>query len=270
MSALRQEFEREGWAVAPGLFDSSEVEAWLAHVMEIRRQPRQGDDGVFDPESAEPLLRYPRIVQPHRWDTVSLDFMLHPKLGAALGEMLGEPPLAVQTMIYFKPPGARGQALHQDQFYLNVRPDTCVAAWLALDDCDEENGCMSVVPGSQHLPVLCTVPADTSVSFTDVTVPLPAGVQPIPVVMKAGDVLFFNGSLIHGSGPNRSESRFRRSYIGHYAPARSTAISRFYHEAWTFDRQRIDLELSEGGGQCGEYVDGSLVMRAAASASAPH
>ena len=36
------------------------------------------------------------------------------------------------------------------------------------------------------------------------------------VPMKAGDTLFFNGSLIHGSGPNRSKDRFRRSFICHY------------------------------------------------------
>jgi hypothetical protein len=32
-------------------------------------------------------------------------------------------------MIYFKAAGARGQALHQDQYYLRVNPGTCCAAW---------------------------------------------------------------------------------------------------------------------------------------------
>ncbi len=68
-------------------------------------------------------------------------------------------------------PSGSGQALHQDQYYLHVRPGTCMAAWLALDPCDEENGCLRVVPGSHTLPVLCAERADTQVSFTDVTVP---------------------------------------------------------------------------------------------------
>ena len=42
-----------------------------------------------------------------------------------------------------------------------------------MPDCDEANGCIQIVPGSHEWPVLCTVQADTSVSFTDVTVPLP-------------------------------------------------------------------------------------------------
>ena len=29
---------------------------------------------------------------------------------------------------------ARGQALHQDNFYLRVKPGTCMAAWIAIDD----------------------------------------------------------------------------------------------------------------------------------------
>ena len=78
-------------------------------------------------------------------------------------------------MLYFKPAGARGQALHQDNFYLRAQPGTCLAAWMALDPCDEANGCMQIVPGSHRWPLLCTEKADTGASFTDVTVPLPPG-----------------------------------------------------------------------------------------------
>src|SRR4029453_18371757 len=99
----------------------------------------------------------------------------------------------------FKPPGSRGQALHQDNFYLRAEPGTCLAAWMALDPTDEANGCMQVVPGSHPSQDLCTENADTTVSFTDVTVPLPAGQRSLPVLMNPGDVLFFNGSLVHGS-----------------------------------------------------------------------
>ena len=36
----------------------------------------------------------------------------------------------------------------------------------------------------------------------------------IPVDMQAGDVLFFNGQIVHGSLPNTTTDRFRRSLIG--------------------------------------------------------
>src|ERR671930_654382 len=103
-------------------------------------------------------------------------------------------------MLYFKPPGARGQAAHQDQYYLRVKPGTCIAAWMALDPCDEANGCLEVLPGSQDWPVLCTIPADTSQSFTDGTVPLPDDAQLVPVIMEPGDVLFFTAHSFPGAG----------------------------------------------------------------------
>src|SRR5205814_276026 len=149
--------------------------------------------------------------------------------------LLDREPFAVQTMLYFKPPGARGQALHQDQYYLRVQPGTCMAAWLALDSCDESNGCLYVVPGSQHWPVLCVEAADTRQSFADVTVPLPGGVQAVPVAMEAGDVLFFNGSMVHGSHPNTTSDRFRRSLIGHYIEGEAERVGQWYHPVLRLD-----------------------------------
>jgi len=164
-------------------------------------------------------------------------------------------PYAVQTMLYFKPPGARGQALHQDQYYLRVQPGTCMAAWMALDRCDEENGCMQVVPGSHLFPLLCTIEADTQQSFTDVTVPIPEGMPVAPVLMEAGDVFFFNGQLIHGSFPNQSQDRFRRSLIGHYIVGEAEKVSQYYHPVMRMDGSPVELGVSEQGSTCGVWVE---------------
>ena len=126
---------------------------------------------------------------------------------------------------------------------------------MALDDCDEDNGCLQVVPGSHVLPVLCPIEADRSVSFSVDTVPLPAGWHPEPVIMRAGDVLFFNGQLIHGSLPNQSETRFRRALIGHYIDADASKVVRYYHPVLRFDGTVAGIGMSEGGGKCGVWVD---------------
>ncbi|MDQ2827599.1 MAG: phytanoyl-CoA dioxygenase family protein [Chloroflexota bacterium] len=42
-----------------------------------------------------------------------------------------------------------------------------------------------------------------------------------PAVMEPGDVAFFGGHILHRSHRNRSVTRFRRSFVGHYANARS-------------------------------------------------
>ena len=97
---------------------------------------------------------------------------------------------------------------------------------------------------SHDLPLLCPVDADTRESFTDVTVPLSAEMQPEPVILKAGDVFFFNGQLIHGSFPNRSQSRFRRALIGHYIEAAAEQVAVYYHPVLRFDGTTVDLGTS--------------------------
>jgi hypothetical protein len=206
-------------------------------------------------DKPDPLKQYPRMIHMHRWDEASLKWMIEKRINEVLTALLGREPYAVQTMLYFKPPGARGQALHQDQAYLKVQPGTCMAAWMALDACDEANGCMQVVPGSHKWDTLCNIPADTTQSFTDVTVPLPEGVKPVPVIMQAGDVLFFNGQLVHGSFANTTTDRFRRSLIGHYIVGEAEKVAQFYHPVLRMDGSAVELGKSEGGGACGVWVE---------------
>lgn len=256
-SAQMEQYQRDGYIVVRELFSSEEVTHLRDHYMALRAAGSYpGDTAGVDVRSNDPLKRFPRMIHMHRWDKISLKWMIDPRLAACMTDLLGKEPYAVQTMLYFKPPGARGQALHQDQYYLKVQPGTCMAAWMALDPCDEENGCLQVVPGSHKLPVLCTQKADTRVSFTDVTVPVPAGMPIVPVIMAPGDVLFFHGSTIHGSYPNVSKERFRRALIGHYIVAEAEKVAQYYHPILRMDGSEVKLGISEGGGPCGVWVEG--------------
>ena len=261
-----QFYQNNGYVVIRGLFSPEEVARYRDYFMAMRSTgPLPLDDTSWYLNSGDddPLKKYPRIIQSHRWDDVSKQWLLDPRLKASLTALLGREPFAVQTMFYFKPAGARGQALHQDNYYLKARPGTCMAAWMAVDACDEVNGCLQVVPGSQNWDVLCTEPADTSISFTDIKVPLPPGAAPVSVIMQPGDVLFFNGSIVHGSFPNSSTDRFRRSFIGHYIEGDSVQVSKGYHPALRMDGTPLELEASSlVGVKCGVWVekDGSRAI----------
>lgn len=249
-------FDQNGYLVVENLFSTDEIAFYRDHYMHLRAAGTYpGDDVGVNPASDDPLKRYPRMIHMHRWDEVSLRWLLDARLNAVLTALSGVEPYAVQTMLYFKPPKARGQALHQDNYYLRVQPGTCIAAWLALDDCDEENGCLDVVPGSQHWPLLCAAQADTTASFTDVTVTIPEGQDVRPIIMKAGSVLFFNGSLVHGSKPNQSSTRFRRALIGHYVEGNAREVYRWYHPALRMDGSVVALDESEAGSECGVWVE---------------
>lgn len=253
---LIEQFQTEGYVIVPQLFSSEEVETVKIHFMNLNRQGHgfKGDDRTLLGDD-DPLKAFPRIVHPHRFDELSLEWLLDNRLRDWTTTLLGKEPYAAQTMFYFKPPSARGQALHQDQRPLAVHPGVCLAAWMAVDDCDEENGCLQLVPRTQNLPELCMIDADLSQSFSEKTVPIPAGTTPKPMIMQAGDVLFFNGQVIHGSYPNRSQDRFRRSLIGHYIVGEAEKVAEFYHPVLTFDGKEVVLESSETGGPCGIFVD---------------
>ena len=254
--ADKESYDRDGFYLARGVFTPEEVAVYADHYMRLNEEAVPGiSDALPDWTSPDPLQHYPRLIQMHRTDDVSLGFLIDKRLASIMAQLLGEEPYAVQTMLYYKPPGARGQALHQDQYFLRVKPGTCIAAWLALDPCDEENGCLRAVPDTRDLPVLCTIPADTEKSFTDITVPLPPGAEAVPIIMDPGDVFFFNGSVIHGSYPNTSKDRFRRALIGHYIVAEAEKVARFYHPVLRMDGSVLEIDVSEGGGPCGVFKD---------------
>jgi ectoine hydroxylase-related dioxygenase (phytanoyl-CoA dioxygenase family) len=250
----RAEFEENGFLVARGLFSPAEIE----EVCDRFEALRAGGPipGHFRPRTpaagrpTDPLDSHPRVMHPHRIDELSLRVLLDARLRVILEGLLGEEVLAAQSMFYFKPPGARGQALHQDNFYLRVEPGTCVAAWIACDVIDRANGGLEVVPGTHRMDLFCPEEADAEVSFVREYVPPPPGLAAVPVDMAPGDVLFFNGSLVHGSQPNRTADRFRRSFIGHYVGRSTERIGRYY-DVLTMSGAPVPLPENEGAGPCG-------------------
>jgi len=257
-------FVRDGYAISRGLFSEDECQRFADYFTSMVERGGDGwAEGAVDPTHPDPLKRYPRLLQPHRGDDVAFGFMIDPRLKEHLTAAAGAEPFAVQTMVYFKPPGARGQNLHQDNMYLLVQPGTCLAAWLALDDCDEENGCMMLVPQTKDLPIMCQVetPGLDKEQWGNIETPLPPGVQPVPALMKRGDVLFFNGSVIHGSFMNRS-NRFRRTLIGHYIVAEAKQVAKYYFPVFRMDGSIVDsgIEESKTGGPCGTYGEDAVVL----------
>jgi hypothetical protein len=231
-----------------------------AFVQEDR--PILGDAGnrhrLQDEDRTKSLMR---VMHPHRTDPRAMEWYLNPSLDYWLGLLLGRPALGAQTMFYYKPPGSRGQGMHQDNFYLLSRPATCIAAWTPIDDTDEENGCLWVVPGSNHYDIQCPEPKSAGkawLNYGDTHITrFPRETKPVPVLVRRGQTMFFNGNLIHGSGPNRSKTRWRRTFIGHYIDEASEAVARFYHPVLNMRGETVSHVAEEvGGGPCGGWAGG--------------
>jgi len=268
-------YHADGYHIARGLWSADEVAACRDAFESIAQRgepvafPHDPGKLAWEPDTAsvDPLRRYPRIMHPHFFLPRAMDMMLDRRIEAVLGQLLGEPALATQSMYYFKPPGGKGQALHQDNYYLKVRPSTCIAAWTAIDRSYPENGGLYVCPGTHTLDIQCPELANPDESFTTDFVRPPQGTEPVPAVLEPGDVLFFNGCVVHGSRPNTSAD-WRRSFICHYMPASSTHISDFY-AVYGFAGNRIAKQQSPGGGPCGtKFGSHGMMARTFAQARA--
>ncbi len=176
-------------------------------------------------------------------------------MSEVLEVLLGRPAFVAQSMYYFKPPGARGQNMHQDNMYLMARPNTCIAAWTAIDDATMENGCLYVVPGSHRDDLICGGEeyADHWLEYGAHHIKtFPRETKPTPVAVRLGQTMFFGGNLIHGSGPNRTKDRSRRTFIGHYADDASQTLAKFYHPVLNMKGEVVSSVAEyQGGGPCG-------------------
>lgn len=237
-------FNRNGYLLVKNLLPDADV-VRLRHWADDILYGREAIDGLEPAQESatleELLNRFTRIHQLHRVNETGEWGILHPRLLDVLEAVIGPDVLALQSMLFFNPPGKGGQGWHQDAFYITTYPDTLIGVWAPLEDADEENGCLWVAPTSGHEPIypprnpwahIHSAGAFEGLTEVDHVSHLDDEVNtlsevvgkyppPVSVPMKAGDVLFFNGRLFHRSYPNQSKDRFRRAYVCHYCNARS-------------------------------------------------
>jgi ectoine hydroxylase-related dioxygenase (phytanoyl-CoA dioxygenase family) len=227
----RAAYERDGYWVAPVLFDADELECFLAATERVVNGEYSGDRA--------PVLSLP--VSPSDTDLRKIDnaWWADPDLAALstdrrLGEiaavLLGAEHVRLwQDQLLYKPPGGPTGNIgwHQDWASWNAVASHpgFVTAWVAFDDVDDTNGAMQMIPGSHRWGLL---PGASNFFETDRDGQLAAlgrdrAETPRSVVMAAGQVSFHHPLTFHGSGPNTS-TRMRRSLAVHLMDAAVTAV----------------------------------------------
>jgi len=150
--------------------------------------------------------------------------------------------------IQYKPASTGGTNMwHQDApLWPTLTPMTEVSAWVALDDVDEANGCMWMVPGS-HLWGNQMQFWGTLEDFDG----LPAEYQghaitTAPCPVKKGEVHYHHALTWHGSPPNTS-SRPRRAIALHYMTQETRYVANSGHIMEPF------ITLQDGDMMQGEH-----------------
>ncbi len=177
-----------------------------------------------DETDADVLRRYLCIHFPHKLSQVVYDVLLHPVIVEGLKQAIGPNVKCMQSMLFIKASGKPGQAWHQDEFFIPTRDRSLTGVWIAIDDATVENGCLWVIPESHKHGILWPQRAHNDMRFDcagEVYRHPYSDDDAVPVAMRAGSVLLFNGYLMHRSLPNRSQGAYRRSFSNHYMSAES-------------------------------------------------
>jgi len=161
----------------------------------------------------------------------------------AVEEILGSDLLISGTLIFCKyPHDPAFVAWHQDTFYSNLDLTPSVSAWIALLDSTSENGCMRVVPGSHLQGTLLhhetRAPDNLLRRGEEIQVDVNEA-DAIDLVLSAGEMSLHHNSIIHGSRPNRSNTK------------RIGFIVRFVTAKYDLSEQRTPFLRPKGNSDCG-------------------
>jgi phytanoyl-CoA hydroxylase len=221
-------YRANGFLVAAGLIPPEDVDVLKQEALDLFRGKAEirgvipSDPGEAE---AETLKRYLALHYPHKISEPMRDFIRHPALVNVLQAIIGPNVKCMQTMLFVKGPGNRGQGWHQDEFFIPTRDRSLCGVWIALDDADIENGGLWVIPGSHKPGVIWQMapnkdprisgPTQSSYGFPFTEE------DAVPVEVKAGSAVFFNGYLLHRSLDNTTTDRFRRALVIHNMSAES-------------------------------------------------
>lgn len=102
---------------------------------------------------------------------------------------------------------------HQDSGYVGFDHTPYLSCWIALDDINEENGTIYVLPNSfGYNTKIQSHNRNTigdKIGYT--------GNEPgIPAIVKAGDIVCFSSLTLHRSGHNKTNKN-RRAYLAQYS-----------------------------------------------------
>jgi ectoine hydroxylase-related dioxygenase (phytanoyl-CoA dioxygenase family) len=217
-------FREQGYLIVPNLVLDEEIARFLA---------AQKSDGPKGHEQTS-LVR-------HRTEPSWAALAEHPRAVSHLSILIGGRPRVVQTMYLPKAPARpgvvprNGVRLHQDRHYIPTQPHTLMAAWIALNDADADNGGLMVVPASHTLRLREGTVCDPSGSgrhtvehrmrapdgreWTETVAPADFSDledRIITLTVPRGAVVFFHGKLVHGSAENSSPIRERLAFATHY------------------------------------------------------
>jgi ectoine hydroxylase-related dioxygenase (phytanoyl-CoA dioxygenase family) len=178
------------------------------------------EKGECDP--AGTWLKNALLPDVHHHSRLVRDYYFSGPLVNMVEQIIGANVKAATAQLTFKLCGnTQFFAWHQDNGYGELDPYNAVSTLTALDDADEENGCLWLIPGSHRQGQVLRVDGMPCID-REIRAEVDES-QAIPLPLRAGEAFLLHCWTLHQSGPNRS-SRDRRILFMRYADADAVEV----------------------------------------------
>jgi len=244
------EFKANGYVKGGQVLTDQQVEvlrAEIARVIADRDNPDVQQPVLLRNLSGDDKAPVWQIVNIWEASAPFKELISHPRIVEEIAQLTQATEVRIwHDQIQYKPAQIGGVNMwHQDAlFWPILAPMTEVSAWVALDDVDTDNGCMSMVPGSHlwgnHIDFLNALPNFDA---------MPAEYQGHQVKVmrrpvKKGEVHYHHALTWHGSHANTS-GRPRRAIALHYMTQETHYVASGQHVMKEFVTVR-DGEAMQG------------------------
>ena len=213
-SPLVDQYKKEGFVIIPNVLDEDLMAEARDHVTWLQEK-----NPGLRPEQLGHFL----MTQDAFWVRLISDDRLLDVAEKFIGPDIG---LFASHYIAKRPHDGKAVPWHQDGSYWPLEPMEVITFWLALDKCDEENGCMKVMPGTQNKKLLSKEDYVTQNDEQLFDMAMDASSidesAAVNIALNPGDVEIHHPNVIHGSHANTSP-RWRRGLTIRYIPT-STRI----------------------------------------------
>ena len=235
----QDQFWSDGYLVVEGAVDNdtlvrlrAQMDAWAAESQkhtEPYGEPTVDGRPRFDLEenhSAErPALR--RINNPVEISDHFYKVMTDAPMVDMVATLIGPDVKYHHCKINSKLPGSQMVVhYHQDFSYTPHTNDDVITALLLLDDVDEGNGCLMVVPGTHKGAIDSLYESGEFTGKVNPVLEEEYLKRQVPIEGKAGSVCLMHTRLLHGSETNLSKDRRRAIYLCVYSAADAIPIAR--------------------------------------------
>ena len=218
-----ERYERDGFIVVPGVLGEGEVAGLRQATDELVARSRSvaEHNEVYDlePGHAAEMPKVRRIKTPDRWDPRFAAMVRHPGIVACLQALWG-PNIRFDTSKLNMKAAGFGAPVewHQDWAFYPHTNDDLAAVGVMIDDVDETNGPLLVLPGSHRGPVHDHHAGGRFCGAMDPTrIDLDFG-KAVPCTGKAGSITIHHVRAVHASAPNTS-ARSRRFFLMQFRSA---------------------------------------------------